>query len=188
MINSVSNVSFRGETASDWQTLIESEGQYTQKPTAPARPDTVELSTKKEKKGGAGKTIGGIVAGVVIAGLALFGLSRGNILKIDKEAKGLKKVGSWLAEAGEWIGKKCIDPIVNLFKGKGGKKAADAAGDAAKGAEKTAEKAAGDAAKGAEKTAEKAAGDAAKGAEKTAEKAADDAAKGAEKAGETASK
>lgn len=150
MINSVSNVSFRGETASDWQTLIESEGQYTQKPTAPAKPDTVEFSTKKEKKGGAGKTIGGIVAGVVVAGLALFGLSRGNILKIDKEAKGLKKVGSWLAEAGEWIGKKCIDPIVKLLKGKGGEKAADAAGEAAKDAGK----AAGEAAKGAEKAGE----------------------------------
>lgn len=117
MINAVSNVSFRGtEPASDWQQLIESEGQYTQKPTQAAKPDSVELSNKPEKKGKAGKVIGGTIAAVVVAGLALFGLSRGNILKIDKDAKGMAKIGSWLAEAGEWIGTKMIDPIRNLFK------------------------------------------------------------------------
>lgn len=126
MINAVSNVSFRGtEQASDWQQLIESEGQYTQKPTQAAKPDSVELSNKPEKKGKAGKVIGGTIAAVVVAGLALFGLSRGNILKIDKDAKGMAKIGSWLAEAGEWIGTKMIDPIRNLFKSNKVKEAAE---------------------------------------------------------------
>lgn len=125
MIKAVSNVSFRGETSADWQKLIESEGQFTQKP-AQAKPDKVEISNKPEKKGKAGKAIVGTLAGVVVAGLALFGLARGNILKINKEANGIAKVGSWLAEAGEWVGTKVIDPITKLFKGNKAKKAADA--------------------------------------------------------------
>ncbi len=126
MINAVSNVSFRGETNADWQKLIESEGPYTQAP-AQTKPDSVELSTKTEKKGKAGKIIGGTLAAVVVAGLALFGLARGNILKINKEAKGMEKLGSKLAEAGEWIGTKMIDPLTKLFKGDKTKKVADAA-------------------------------------------------------------
>lgn len=136
MISPVSNLSFRGDVqASDWQKLIESEGQYTQKPVDNAKPDRVELSTEanqKDKKGGKiGKTIGGIIAGIVVAGLALYGLTKGNILKVDKEAKGLAKIGSYLAEVGDWIGTKMIDPLLSLFKGKKAadttKKAADAA-------------------------------------------------------------
>lgn len=129
MISPVSNLSFRGDVqASDWQKLIESDGQYTQKPADNVKPDRVELSTdsdKKDKKGGkVGKTIGGIIAGVVVAGLALYGLTKGNILKVDKDAKGLAKIGSYLAEVGDWIGTKMIDPLLGLFKGK---KAADTA-------------------------------------------------------------
>ena len=142
MISAVSNVSFRGDVPnSDWQKLIESEGQYTQKPVESAKQDSVELSTKaedKEKKGGkAGKIIGGTIAGIVIAGLALFGLTRGNILKIDKDAKGLAKVGSKLAEIGDWIGTKMIDPLLGLFKGKGAKKAAETTKNAAEAAAET---------------------------------------------------
>lgn len=49
MLNPVSNLSFRGEVpASDWQKLIESEGQYTQKPSEPAKPDTFETSKQPE--------------------------------------------------------------------------------------------------------------------------------------------
>lgn len=129
MISPVSNLSFRGDVqASDWQKLIESDGQYTQKPADNVKPDRVELSTdsdKKDKKGGkVGKTIGGIITGVVVAGLALYGLTKGNILKVDKDAKGLAKIGSYLAEVGDWIGTKMIDPLLGLFKGK---KAADTA-------------------------------------------------------------
>lgn len=138
MISAVSNVSFRGDVSnSDWQKLIESEGQYTQKPAGNQKPDTVEISSKpeeaaKEKKGGkAGKIIGGTIAGVIVAGLALFGLYKGNILKINKEAKGMAKIGSKLAEAGDWVGTKIIDPILGLFKGKGAKAAANAANNAA---------------------------------------------------------
>lgn len=143
MISAVSNVSFRGDVPnSDWQKLIESEGQYTQKPADKAPQDRVDLSTKAdnlEKKGGskAGKVIGGIIAAVVVAGLALFGLSRGNILKIDKDAKGVAKIGSKLAEAGEWVGTKIIDPILGLFKGKGAKKAAETVQNASEAAAET---------------------------------------------------
>lgn len=141
MISSVSNVSFRGDTtAVDWQNLIESEGQYTQKPAPAAKPDSVDLSTKTEKKSKTGKIIGGTIAGVIVAGLALFGLSRGNILKIDNNAKGFGKIGSKLAEAGEWIGSKMIDPLMNLFKGNKAAKVADAAKTAGEAAAETAEK------------------------------------------------
>lgn len=142
MISTVSNVSFRGDVPnSDWQKLIESEGQYTQKPADKAPQDRVDLSTKtdkSEKKGGkAGKIIGGTIAGIIIAGLALFGLTKGNILKIDKDAKGLAKVGSKLAEVGDWIGTRIIDPILGLFKGKGAKKAAETAKNTAEAAAET---------------------------------------------------
>lgn len=144
MIRAVSNVSFRGDVSNtDWQKLIESEGSYTQKPTEPAKSDTVEISGKQEpaneKKGGkAGKIIGGIIAGVIVAGLALFGLYKGNILKINKDAKGLSMIGSKMAEAGEWIGSKIIDPILGLFKGKGAKAAEKTAEQAATATEKAA--------------------------------------------------
>lgn len=132
MISPVFNLSFKGDVqASDWQKLIESDGQYTQKPADNAKPDRVELSTdanQKDKKGGkVGKTLGSIVGGVIVAGLALYGLTKGNILKVDKDAKGLAKIGSYLAEVGDWIGTKMIDPLLGLFKGK---KAADTAKDA----------------------------------------------------------
>lgn len=139
MINPVANVSFRGDvTSSEWNNLIASEGQYTQKPAETAKPDSFESASKaaeKEKKGGkAGKIIGGTLAAVVVAGLALFGLSRANILKVDKNAKGfMAKAESMLAEAGEWIGTKMIDPLIGLF-GKKGAKAADKTADAAKDA------------------------------------------------------
>ena len=138
MISAVSNVSFRGDVSnSDWQKLIESEGQYTQKPAGNSKPDTVEISNKpeeaaKEKKGGkAGKIIGGTILGIIVAGLALFGLHRGNILKVNKEATGAAKIGSKLAEVGECIGTKIIDPFLGLFKGRGAKAAANAADNAA---------------------------------------------------------
>ena len=139
MINPVANVSFKGEVSSaEWNNLISSEGQYTQKPAETAKPDSFESASKaaeKEKKGGkAGKIIGGTLA----AGRALFGLSRANILKVDKNAKGfMAKAESMLAEAGEWIGTKMIDPLMGLF-GKKGAKAADKTADAAKDAAKDA--------------------------------------------------
>lgn len=132
MISAVSRVSFRGNEA-DFQQLIQSEGKYTQKngaATAPAQQTPV--TEAPAKKGKAGKIIGGTLAAVVIAGLALFGLKRGNVIKIDKEASGFfGKMTSKLAEAGEWIGTKMIDPIVNIFKKKGAE-VADKAGDEAK--------------------------------------------------------
>ena len=136
MLNPVSNLSFRGEVpASDWQKLIESEGQYTQKPSEPAKPDTFETSKQPEnteKKGSkAGKIIGGTIAGIIVAGLALYGLYKGNILKKDNNAKGFAKVVDWLAQAGDWIGTKLIDPLLGLFKGKKGADAAKKTADAA---------------------------------------------------------
>lgn len=144
MLSAVSGVSFRGTENADFQRLVESEGKFAnpagtgaaQQPAA----DTVDLSTKVEepkKKGGkAGKIIGGLVAAVIIGGLALFGLKRGDVLKINPEATSIvEKATSKLAEAGEWIGTKMIDPLMNLFKKKGADVAediADAATNAAK--------------------------------------------------------
>ena len=135
MLSAVSGVSFRGTENADFQRLVESEGKFAnpagagaaQQPAA----DTVDLSTKVEepkKKGGK--------AGKIIGGLALFGLKRGDVLKINPEATGIiEKATSKLAEAGEWIGTKMIDPLMNLFKKKGADVAediADAATNAAK--------------------------------------------------------
>lgn len=128
MINSVSGVSFRGQ-AEDFQKLVQSEGKFSSNNAGgaklPDQPAADEVVVKK--KGKAGKIIGGTLAAVVVAGLALFGLKRGNVLKIDKDATGIiGKSLSKLAEAGEWIGTKMIDPLLNLFKGKKAKDAADA--------------------------------------------------------------
>ena len=141
MISAVSGVSFKGTTATaaanDFQTLVQSEGKFSTKNNAAEQPaaDTVDISGEKPaKKGKWGKIIGGTIAGAAIIALALFGLKRGDVIKIDKEATGLGKVTSKLAEFGEWVGKNAIDPIVNLFKKKGAEGLADAAKDAANAA------------------------------------------------------
>ena len=51
MINPVANVSFRGDvTSSEWNNLIASEGQYTQKPAETAKPDSFESASKAADK------------------------------------------------------------------------------------------------------------------------------------------
>lgn len=120
----VSRVSF-GTQQSDFQRLIESEGKYAQKPAAEAT-QPAAVNEKPAKKGGFGKFLLKTAALVVVAGLALFGLKRGNVLKVDPEAKGIHKLLSKLGEAGEWIGTKAIDPLLNLFKGKKAAEAAEA--------------------------------------------------------------
>lgn len=112
----VSRVSFGNN---DFQTLINSDGKYSNKPAmAPAAAESIAEQAPK-KKGKAGKIILGTLATAVGVGLALFGLKRGNILKVNPEATGIMgKALNKLAEAGEWIGTKAIDPLVNLVKPK----------------------------------------------------------------------
>lgn len=108
----VSRVSFGNADA--FQNLVRSEGKYSKSATPQA-----ELAAEQapKKKGKAGKIILGTLATAAAVGLALFGLKRGNILTINPEATGfIGKAKNLLAEAGEWIGTKAIDPLVNFFK------------------------------------------------------------------------
>lgn len=120
MISAVSGISFRGTQNADFQNLIQSEGKFSNPNAANNAATAPQAETipadKPAKKGKAGKIIGGTLAAVVIAGLALFGLKRGNILKSNPEAEGFQKVLSKLADAGEWIGQKIVDPVLNIFK------------------------------------------------------------------------
>lgn len=118
MISAVSGVSFRGATE-DFQRLVQSEGKFSNKNAAQTAQTAEQFSAEQpaKKKGKAGKIIGGTLAGIVVAGLALYGLKRGDVLKIDKEATGIvKKSLSKLAEAGDWIGEKIVNPFLKLFK------------------------------------------------------------------------
>lgn len=155
MLSAVSGVSFRGQqqaavqagnSAEDFQKLIQSEGKFTTKPNT-ENAGIQPAADAPAKKGKAGKIIGGIIGAIVIAGLALFGLKKGNVLKIDPEAKGVGKFTSKLAEIGNWIDEKMVTPVLNLFKGKGAKDVADAATDAAADTAKAGEQAAEDTAK-----------------------------------------
>ena len=116
MISAVSGISFRGNEA-EFQKLIQSEGKFSQNNATTTAPAT-EQETPAKKGGKAGKIIGGALAAIVITGLALFGLKRANVLKVNPDATGFGKVTSKLGEVGEWIGTKMIDPILNLFKSK----------------------------------------------------------------------
>ena len=141
MLSAVSGVSFRGQqptaasgmSTEDFQKLIQSEGKFSTKPNADTATAQPAVNKKKAeaapaKKGKAGKIIGGIIAGIVVAGLALYGLKKGNIITTESSNSFIKK----LAEAGNWIDEKMISPVLNLFKGKGAKEAANAAENATK--------------------------------------------------------
>lgn len=107
-------------------------GKYSASPYANSYTPAVE-----KEKSHVGKTIANTVIVVVLAAAALLGVFRGNICKINPDAKGLKKIPHWLAKAGEFVNNKVYEPLANFCSGKG-KKAVE---KAEKAAEKSAEKA-----------------------------------------------
>lgn len=127
MISSVSRVSFGDNAINAHQALIDSPGKFTrtQQTSQPAM--MPETSGDEPKKHTALKTIGKLLAAVVLVGAGLYGLSKGVKVKEDTTnifRKGINK----LVKAGEWIGEK----VGGLFK-KGSKAADKSGGDKGSG-------------------------------------------------------
>lgn len=99
-LNGNQKVYFRGG-----EDLINSPGAFQQQ-TAPEIPnDSVELSTKSEKKGSVGKFIGGLIGTVAATALALWGLFKGKGDKwLVKNPEGtVAKIKKWAVTPGEWL-------------------------------------------------------------------------------------
>lgn len=127
-LSPISSVRFCGEaapaqntTATETNTnnVLERPGAFAKQPEG----DKVDLSTadKTEKKKG-GHAIRNTVIGVVVAAAALVGLTKGKVInKLGEEAlKDLKfydpkKIGHYLATAGEWISKYTYDQVAKLW-------------------------------------------------------------------------
>ena len=142
MINSVSNVSFRGETAGvNAQDLINSQGKYTTVTEVPADSFQKEGAQEK-KKGGYGALIGTLlVALATFAGLG-YAVKKGHLEKVEVPAEGFfakakAHIKNGATTVGEWAGK-CWDTVAGWF-GKGAKEVTEKADDATKAAEKAAE-------------------------------------------------
>lgn len=136
MINSVSNVGFRG--VNNAQDLINSPGVYSNSiPDMPA--DSLDISRAEmpqEKKSNTGVIV---LVGTLIAGLAAFAglgyaVKSGKLAKVEVPTEGMfAKAWAHVKNAGVTVGEsagKCWDTVAGWF-GRGSKKAADATENAA---------------------------------------------------------
>lgn len=109
----VSKVRFAGEGVA--ANPLERSGAFAR----PAEPVATEAAPK-EKKGGHG--LRNTIVGLVVSAAALVALKKTNVLKVlddavlkDAKFYSPKKIGHYLAQAGELIGKYTYEPAVNLF-------------------------------------------------------------------------
>ncbi len=128
-LSPISSVRFCGEAAPAQETKAANTNNVLERPGAFAKQpegDKVDLSTtdKAEKKKG-GHAIRNTVIGVVVAAAALVGLTKGGVLtKLGEDAlKDLKfyspkKIGHYLATAGEFISKYTYDQVAKLWSKK----------------------------------------------------------------------
>lgn len=126
MINSVSGISFRGETAPTNDILSAPSKFSAPAPKADAPADSFEKASKKKSKAPA--IIGGLLATVAVAAIALgFLTGRGKLTKVvaeeGKNLTFLNKAQNFICDMGE--------KVANLWPKvfKGAEKAAEAAGD-----------------------------------------------------------
>lgn len=129
MVNpvSMSNVRFTGEATN----VLERPGAFA-KPAAETAAPAQEAAPKKK----GGKTFLKVLAGLVAAAVALVVLKKTDVLKVlddvaMKDAGFMKKVGHYLAKAGEFIAKYTYDPIAGQCSKWFGKKGAEVAGEGA---------------------------------------------------------
>lgn len=125
-LSPISSVRFCGEAAPAQETkaantnnVLERLGAFAKQPEG----DKVDLSTtdKTEKKKG-GHAIRNTVIGVVVAAAALVGLTKGGVLTkltedVLKDTKfyNPKKIGHYLATAGEFLSKYTYDQVAKLW-------------------------------------------------------------------------
>lgn len=119
MINSVSAVSFKAAPSAVPADPINRPGKFT-------KPEAAPKEEVPKKKGGFLKGLAKlVVAAVVVGGALLVGFKKGGLKVLDeaamKDAKFMKKVGHYLAKAGEWVDAKVWQKIPGVAK-----KAADA--------------------------------------------------------------
>lgn len=126
MINSVSGISFRGETAPTNDILSAPSKFSAPAPKADAPADSFEKASKKKSKAPA--IIGGLLATAAVAAIALgFLTGRGKLTKVvaeeGKNLSFLNKAQNFICDMGE--------KVANLWPKvfKGAEKAAEAAGD-----------------------------------------------------------
>ena len=126
MINSVSGISFRGETAPTNDILSAPSKFSAPAPKADAPADSFEKTNKKKSKAPA--IIGGLLATAAVAAIALgFLTGRGKLTKVvaeeGKNLTFLNKAQNFICDMGE--------KVANLWPKvfKGAEKAAEAAGD-----------------------------------------------------------
>ena len=118
-LNGSQNVYFRSG-----EDLINSPGAFQQQAAPEIPADSVELSTKAEKKGSVGKTIAATVGSVLVLAGALWGLFKwkGNTW-ITKNPEGIMaKIKNWLAKPGEWLdkqGKNLVEKVRGTKKPEG---------------------------------------------------------------------
>lgn len=126
MINSVSGISFRGETAPTNDILSAPSKFSAPAPKADAPADSFEKANKKKSKAPA--IIGGLLATAAVAAIALgFLTGRGKLTKVvaeeGKNLSFLNKAQNFICD----IGEKVANLWPKVFKG--AEKAAEAAGD-----------------------------------------------------------
>lgn len=136
MVNSVSGVSFRGDTAAvSNQDLINAPGKYTTTAEIPADSFEKEGVPKKSRKKGIIATLG--LALAAFAGLG-WAVKTGKLKKVEAPEGFFKKAWSYVQNAAHWVGEKagkCWDSVRGLF----GKKSDDLAEAAEKAADDVAE-------------------------------------------------
>ena len=125
-LSPISSVRFCGEAAPAQETKTANTNNVLERPGAFAKQpegDRVDLSTtdKTEKKKG-GHAIRNTVIGVVVAAAALVGLTKGGVLTkltedVLKDTKfySPKRIGHYLATAGEFISQYTYDQVAKLW-------------------------------------------------------------------------
>lgn len=154
MISSVSSVSFRGEADNkDLNALISQPGKYSSSNAATQQAtegDKVDLSTSSgdKKKSNTGAIIGGVIGALALAWIGLgLAVGKGKLSKIEapdgigQKAKnffhtiGKSAVDAYDATLGKWFGKKAGEAAEDAAKA--GSEAASGAADAGEAAAKS---------------------------------------------------
>ncbi len=116
MISSVSAVNFKGSAPVSAQDRINAPGKFTKPEVQAPKPE--EAPKKKNKFL---KALAGVVAAaIVVGGALLLGVKKGGLKVLDetalKEAKFMKKVGHYLAKAGDWVDTKVWQKLPGVAK------------------------------------------------------------------------
>lgn len=123
LVNSISSVRFCGETAaSGSSSILERPGKYSSSASASTQEAPAAPAQEEKKSSGTGRKIAGAVVTLAVIAAALAATPKiFPKLKLDEAQLAqkpgfMKKVGHYIALAGEKIARYTYEPIVNLFK------------------------------------------------------------------------